>query len=299
MATTLLLGESGTGKELLARAVHALSTRAEGPFVAINCAAIPDALLESELFGHERGAFTGAVKQTAGKFELANGGTLFLDEIGDMTLQLQAKLLRFLQERVIERVGGRESIPIDVRIVCATNKDLEQLIKRNEFREDLYYRISEVTLRIPPLRERPGDAVVIGQAIMERRAREHGRAVRGFTPEAIQAIQAYPWPGNIRELENRINGAVIMAEGRYIGVEELGLPADAAEFKWLNLREVRQRAESEAVRQALAVTQGNLSRSAELLGVTRPTLYDLIEKLGIDTAERDSAAQRAAPAAES
>jgi two-component system NtrC family response regulator len=298
-ATTLLMGESGTGKELLARAIHSLSQRAEGPFVAINCAAIPDALLESELFGHERGAFTGAVKQTAGKFELANGGTLFLDEIGDMTLQLQAKLLRFLQERVVERVGGRESIPIDVRVVCATNKDLEQLMRRNEFREDLFYRISEVTLRIPPLRERPGDAVVIGQAIMERRAREHGRAFRGFTPEALEAIQAYPWPGNIRELENRINGAVIMAEGRYIGVEELGLPAETAEFRWLNLREVRQRAESEAVRQALAVTQGNLSRSAELLGITRPTLYDLIEKLGIDTGDREASAPNPAPAAES
>jgi two-component system NtrC family response regulator len=281
MATTLLLGESGTGKELLARALHNLSPRAERPFVAINCAAIPDTLLEAELFGHEKGAFTGAVKQTQGKFETANGGTLFLDEIGDMPLPLQAKLLRFLQDRMLERIGGRERIAVDVRVVCATNKDLQSMITRNEFREDLYYRISEVSVRIPPLRERPGDAAIIAQTLMERRVREHGRAIRGFTPEALQAIQGYPWPGNIRELENRINGAVIMSEGKYIGVEDLGLPAETEGFKWLNLREVRSRAEGEAVRQAIAMTQGNLSRTAELLGVTRPTLYDLIEKLGI------------------
>jgi two-component system NtrC family response regulator len=287
MATTLLLGESGTGKELVARALHALSPRSERAFVAINCAAIPEALLESELFGHEKGAFTGAVKQTHGKFELADGGTLLLDEIGDMSLQLQAKLLRFLQERVIERVGGRESLPVDVRIVGATNKDLAALIARGEFREDLFYRVSEVTLSIPPLRSRPGDAAVLGQVILERRAREHGRALRGFTPEALQAIQGYAWPGNIRELENRINAAVIMAEGKYIGVEDLGLSAAAAPARWLNLREVRHRAENEAVRQALAVTRGNVSRAAELLGITRPTLYDLIEKLGIEVTDLD------------
>ena len=200
-ATALLLGESGTGKELLAQALHALSPRAGQTFVAINCAAIPDTLLESELFGYEKGAFTGAVRQTPGKFELADGGTLFLDEIGDMPLPLQAKLLRFLQDRVIERIGGRERISVDVRIVCATNKDLSALIERNEFRQDLFYRISEVTIRIPPLRDRPGDAVVIAQAVMERRGREHGRALRGFSPDAVKAIQAYPWPGNIRELE--------------------------------------------------------------------------------------------------
>ncbi|MBP9593056.1 MAG: PEP-CTERM-box response regulator transcription factor [Steroidobacteraceae bacterium] len=293
-ATTLLLGESGTGKELLARALHALSPRADRAFVAINCAAIPDTLLEAELFGHEKGAFTGAVKQTPGKFELANGGTLFLDEIGDMPLALQAKLLRFLQERAVERIGGRESIPVDVRVVCASNKDVEKQIARGEFREDLYYRISEVTIRIPPLRERPGDAVLIGQATMERRAREHGRAFKGFTPEALKAIQAYPWPGNIRELENRINGAVIMAEGRYIGVEDLGIASDTERVRWLNLREVRSRAETEAVRQALAVTRGNLSRTAELLGVTRPTLYDLIHKLGIEVDDLETAGARPA-----
>jgi two-component system NtrC family response regulator len=287
-ATTLLLGESGTGKELLARALHALSPRAPQAFVAINCAAIPDTLLESELFGHEKGAFTGAVKQTPGKFELANGGTLFLDEIGDMPLALQAKLLRFLQDRVVERIGGRERIPVDVRVVCATNKDVPTMIQRGEFREDLYYRISEVSIRIPPLRERPGDAVVIGQSILERRAREHRRSVRGFTPEAVSVIQSYPWPGNIRELENRVNGAVIMSEGKYITVEDLGLPVGSNGVRWLNLREVRARAESEAVRQALAVTHGNVSRTAELLGVTRPTLYDLLDKLGLRTADLDT-----------
>ena len=285
-ATALLLGESGTGKELLAQALHALSPRAGQSFVAINCAAIPDTLLESELFGYEKGAFTGAVRQTPGKFELADAGTLFLDEIGDMPLPLQAKLLRFLQDRVIERIGGRERIPVDVRIVCATNKDLPVLIERNDFRQDLFYRISEVTVRIPPLRERPGDAVVIAQAVMERRGREHGRALRGFAPDALKAIQAYPWPGNIRELENRINGAVIMAEGKYIGADDLGLPADSPELEWLNLRSARQRAESDAIRQALAVAGGNLSKAAELLGITRPTLYDLLEKNGINVPDR-------------
>jgi two-component system NtrC family response regulator len=285
-ATALLLGESGTGKELLAQALHALSPRAGQSFVAINCAAIPDTLLESELFGYEKGAFTGAIRQTPGKFELADGGTLFLDEIGDMPLPLQAKLLRFLQDRVIERIGGRERIPVDVRIVCATNKDLPVLIEGTEFRQDLYYRISEVAIRIPPLRERPGDAVVIAQAVMERRGREHGRALRGFSPEALKAIQAYPWPGNIRELENRINGAVIMAEGKYIGADDLGLPMDAPDLEWLNLRSARQRAESGAIRQALAVASGNLSRAAELLGITRPTLYDLLDKNGITVPER-------------
>ncbi len=287
-ATVLLLGESGTGKELLARAVHQLSPRAGEAFVAINCAAIPDTLLESELFGYEKGAFTGAVKQTQGKFELADGGTLFLDEIGDMPLALQAKLLRFLQDRNVERIGGRERIPVDVRIVCATNKDLAELIKTGEFREDLYYRISEVTVRIPPLRDRGSDAVVIAQAILDRRAREHSRQVKGFTPEALKAIERYRWPGNIRELENRVNGAVIMTEGKYVTVEDLGLPGGEgdADLSWLNLRVARQRAESEAIRNSLALTNWNLTRTAELLGITRPTLYDLMEKNGIAVPEK-------------
>ena len=287
-ATVLLLGESGTGKELLARAVHSLSPRAGRPFVAINCAAIPETLLESELFGYEKGAFTGAVKQTQGKFEHANGGTLFLDEIGDMPLTLQAKLLRFLQDRVVERIGGRERISVDVRVVCATNKDLSAMIVSGAFRDDLYYRISEVTVQIPPLRDRPGDAVVIAQAILERRAREHGRTVKGFTPEALRAIEAYPWPGNIRELENRVNRAVIMSEERYVSTDDLGLPQHAeAEPSWLNLRVARQRAEREAVLRALAIAGWNMSRTAELLGVSRPTLYDLMEKNDIAAPERN------------
>jgi two-component system NtrC family response regulator len=278
-ATVLLLGESGTGKELLARALHTMSPRAKGQFVAINCAAIPETLLESELFGYEKGAFTGAIKQTPGKFEQADGGTLFLDEIGDMPPALQAKLLRFLQDRVVERIGGRERIPVDVRIVFATNKDLQAMMQAGTFREDLYYRTSEVTVRIPPLRERPGDAVVIAQAILDRRARENGRAIKGFTPEALKAIEGYPWPGNIRELENRVTGAVIMTDGKYITVDDLGLPgAGESDMSWLNLRMARQRAESEAIRQALALSGNNISRAAELLGITRPTLYDLLDK---------------------
>ena len=286
MASTLLLGDSGTGKELLARALHELSPRREKSFAAINCAAIPENLLESELFGYEKGAFTGAVKQTQGKFELADGGTLFLDEIGDMPLSLQAKLLRFLQERVVERVGGRTRIPVDVRVVCATNRDLPTLIESNAFRQDLYYRISEVTVQIPALRDRPGDGVVIAHAILERCAHEHRRPIKGFSPDALRAIQAYPWPGNIRELENRISGAVIMAEGKYIGADDLGLPQVEPNVEWLNLRAARQRAERDAIRQALAVAGGNLSRAAELLGITRPTLYDLLEKNEIAVPER-------------
>ncbi len=289
-ATVLLLGESGTGKEVLARAVHSQSPRAQKTFVAINCAAIPDTLLESELFGYEKGAFTGAVKQTQGKFEHANGGTLFLDEIGDMPLSLQAKLLRFLQDRVVERIGGRDRIPVDVRIVCATNKDLPTLIKDGGFREDLYYRISEVTVRIPPLRDRNGDAVVIAQAVLERRAAEHGRQIKGFAPEALKAVEAYPWPGNIRELENRVNGAVIMSEGKYVTAEDLGLPStnvgEGGDLSCLNLRVARARAEREAIRQALGVASWNLSKTAELLGITRPTLYDLLEKNEIAVPEK-------------
>jgi two-component system NtrC family response regulator len=290
-STVLIEGESGTGKELLARAVHQLSPRAKKPFVAINCAAIPETLLESELFGYEKGAFTGAVKQTQGKFEHADGGTLFLDEIGDMPLPLQSKLLRFLQDRVVERIGGRERIPVDVRVVCATNQHLAEMIKSGEFREDLFYRISEVTVKIPPLRDRAGDAVVIAQAILERRAQEHGRPIRGFTPEALKGIEAYGWPGNIRELENRVNGAVIMCEGKQVGLEDLGIPGgEGADLSWLNLRAARQRAEVEAIRQALAVAGGNLSRSAELLGITRPTLYDLLQKNDIAVPEKTAEA---------
>ncbi len=280
-ATTLLLGESGTGKELLARALHSLSDRAEKPFVAINCAAIPENLLESELFGHEKGAFTGAVKQTLGKVEVADGGTLFLDELGDMPLGLQAKLLRFLQERVIERVGGREEISVDVRVICATNQNLENRIAEGQFREDLYYRVSEITIPIPPLRERTGGRLILARKLLEKFAAKQGRAFRGFTEEAQNAIQSYEWPGNVRELENKIKGAVIMAEGKYVTAADMSLESVESRPPSLNLREVRKAAEGEAIRRALVHASGNISKAAKLLGITRPTLYDMLDKYGI------------------
>jgi len=280
--TTLLLGESGTGKELLARSLHRLSRRADKRFVAINCAAIPENLLESELFGFEKGAFTGAVKQTPGKIELADGGTLFLDEIGDMPLALQAKMLRFLQERVIERVGGREEISVDVRVVCATNQNPAELIKQDLFREDLYYRVSEITIDIPPFRDREEGRLILARHLLSKYAKQQGRPLVGFTDDANEAIEAYSWPGNVRELENKIKGAVIMADGRQVSAADLGLDGleDSGEES-LNLREVRQRAESKAIRVALMKNFGNISRTAEQLGVTRPTLYDLLNKYGL------------------
>ncbi|MFO7278070.1 MAG: PEP-CTERM-box response regulator transcription factor [Pseudomonadota bacterium] len=292
-ATVLILGESGTGKELLARALHRLSGRAHGPFVAINCAAIPDTLLESELFGYEKGAFTGATKRTQGKLELADGGTVFLDEIGEMPVSLQAKLLRVLQERTIERIGGRTPIPLDLRIVCATNRDLDALIAAGQFREDVFYRISEVTIRVPPLRERQGDCLLLAQFLLQQTAERFGRPTRSLSPDAIRAIQAHRWPGNVRELENRIKGAVIMAEGTVVTASDLGLQDPGEDPEYLNLRVARQRAEMQAVRQALAVARGNLSRASELLGVTRPTLYDLLEKHGIDASQFGRAAATA------
>ncbi len=282
-ATTLLLGESGTGKELLARALHSLSPRAGEGFVAINCAAIPENLLESELFGYERGAFTGALKQTPGKVEMADQGTLFLDEIGDMPMSLQAKLLRFLQERVVERVGGREEIPVDVRVVCATNKDLQTEIQQGRFREDLYYRISEITIQIPPLREREGGRLILARTLLTKYAAQHGRPLKGYTKDAQAAIQGYAWPGNVRELENKIKGAVIMAEGKQVNAVDLGLGDEDTDGPNLNLREVRKDAETRAVSRALVYSSGNISQAAKLLGITRPTLYDLIEKYGIST----------------
>jgi len=284
-ATTLLLGESGTGKELLARAIHALSPRSRKPFVAINCAAIPEALLESELFGHERGAFTGAIKQTQGKIETADGGTLFLDEIGDMPMALQAKLLRFLQERVVERVGGRDEIPVDVRVVCATNQDLDAGIREGRFREDLFYRISEITIRIPPLREREGGRLVLARALLEKVAAQHARRIAGFSVDAQHAIENYGWPGNVRELENKIKGAVIMAEGKHVTAGDLGLADVDASPPNLNLREVRREAETRAIRRALASTNDNVSQAAKMLGITRPTLYDLMQKYAIQTGD--------------
>ncbi|MFC5583255.1 PEP-CTERM-box response regulator transcription factor [Rhodanobacter terrae] len=278
-ATVLLLGETGTGKELFARAVHRLSSRHGGPFVAINCAAIPDALLEAELFGYEKGAYTGAHKQTKGKIELAVNGSLLLDEIGDMPLTLQAKLLRFFEERVVERIGGRELIPVDVRIICATHQDLPALIRDGRFREDLFYRISEVSIRLPPLRERAGDAVTLARHFLEQAASRHGRTVRGFTAKALKAIAEYPWPGNVRELENTINSAVIMADEKQIGLEALHL--GAVDDDILDLQKVRNDAEKRAIQRALTQASGNLSRVASLLGISRPTIYDLLDKHGL------------------
>jgi len=277
-ATTLLLGESGTGKELLARALHNLSPRASEAFVAINCAAIPENLLESELFGYEKGSFTGAAKTTPGKIEFANDGTLFLDEIGDMPLALQAKLLRFLQERTVERVGGRKEIPVDVRVVCATNQDLKVAIADNRFREDLYYRISEVTAAIPPLRDRPGDAVVMARAFLQENAAKQSSPLRNFTQGALQAIETHEWPGNVRELENKVKSAVIMAEGKQVTAADLGLDVAGTGSYPMNLRAVRLEAERRALTQVLTITDGNISKAAELLGITRPTFYNLMQK---------------------
>jgi two-component system NtrC family response regulator len=279
--SVLILGESGTGKELVARAVHSQSGRKHARFVAINCAAIPEMLLESELFGHEKGAFTGAAKQTLGKIEVASGGTLLLDEIGDMPLPLQAKLLRFLQDRVIERVGGRQEIAVNVRVVCATNKDLQQLISEQKFREDLYFRISEITINVPPLRERRGGPTVLAHAMLRKFNGAQGRPKRGFTEEAIAALEGYRWPGNVRELENKVKAAVIMADGALLTAADLGLKEAVDGMPLFNLKEVRTRAERQAIQQALSISDSNVSRAAELLGVSRPTLYDLMSKYGI------------------
>ena len=280
--TTLLLGESGTGKEVFARAIHALSPRRDKRFVAINCAAIPENLLESELFGYEKGAFTGAVRTTPGKVELASGGTLLLDEIGDMPASLQSKLLRFLQERVVERVGGREEIPVDVRVICATNQDLAQLIRDGRFRQDLYYRISEVTVTIPPLREREGGQLVLARYFLDKYATQMKRSLKGFTDGAVAAIRAYPWPGNVREMENKIKGAVVIADGPLLTTEDLGLAEPGSVAVRLNLRQVRDEAERRALEEALALAAGNISRAADLLGVARPTVYDLLQRHGLN-----------------
>jgi len=280
-ATVLILGESGTGKELLARALHDLSPRRDARFVAINCAAIPETLLESELFGYEKGAFTGANKQTLGKIESANSGTLFLDEIGDLSPALQAKLLRFLQERVIDRIGGREEISVDVRIVCATHQNLKDQIANARFREDLYYRLAEITVEIPPLRARAGDAALLAHAFAKRFAAEQRRGAITLLPDAINAIESHGWPGNVRELENVIKRAVIMAEGSTVNAEDVGLALPTGEPSAVNLRQVRDEAEKNAVLRVLGKVNGNLSKAAELLGVSRPTLYDLMHRFGL------------------
>lgn len=280
-ATVMLIGESGSGKEVLARYIHQHSPRLGKPFVAINCAAIPENLLESELFGHEKGAFTGAIKQTLGKIELAQGGTFFLDEVGDLPLSLQAKLLRFLQERVIERVGGREEIPVDVRVICATHQNLKKLIEEGRFREDLFYRLGEISIKIPPLRERLGDAVLLAHHFRNKFATKEGRHSMSFTQEALSAIETYNWPGNIREMENCIKRAVIMTEGPQISLDDLGFQESAMPPEPLNLREIREKEECKAVVRALAKVDGNIAKAAELLGVSRPTLYDLMNRHGL------------------
>lgn len=282
-ATVMLLGESGTGKEVLARGLHQSSPRKGGRFVAINCAAIPENLLESELFGYEKGAFTGAAKTTIGKIETANGGTLMLDEIGDLPFPLQAKLLRFIQERTIERVGGRQEIPVDVRIVCATHQDLNALSKEGRFREDLYYRLAEIVVNIPPLRSRKGDAALLAHSFLRRFSEEQNRGSLHLSEGAVRSIENYSWPGNIRELENCIKRAVIMADGNQILADDIGLSVseDGVEEQTLDLRVIREAAEKGALIQALSRVNGNIAKAAELLGVSRPTLYDLMHRLGL------------------
>jgi two-component system NtrC family response regulator len=280
--SVMLLGASGTGKELLARGLHDASNRRNGAFIAINCAAIPETLLESELFGHEKGAFTGAVKMTPGKIEQAQGGTLFLDEVGDIPLPLQVKLLRFLQERVIERIGGRNPIAVDTRIVCATHQNLDAMIAATSFREDLYYRLAEIVIRIPTLKERPGDAALLARHFLKRYAREMNPSVKGLAADALAALDAWHWPGNVRELENRLKRAVIMADGKYISAADLDLTGDDPDGPdVINLKTVREMADRTAIRRAIARTQGNISSAAKLLGISRPTLYDLMKSYDI------------------
>ncbi|MGE4324183.1 MAG: PEP-CTERM-box response regulator transcription factor [Sphingobium sp.] len=276
--SVLLLGASGTGKELLARGLHDASPRRNEPFVAINCAAIPETLLEAELFGHEKGAFTGAIKTTPGKIELAQGGTLFLDEVGDIPLPLQVKLLRFLQERVVERIGGRQPIAVDTRIVCATHQNLEEMIAAGTFREDLYYRLAEIVVRIPALRDRPGDPALLGRHFLTRFARDMNPRVTGLAPDALAALDAWNWPGNVRELENRIKRAVIMADGKLLTADDLDLDGERdGGGDLINLKAAREQADRRAIRRAIARTDGNISGAAKILGISRPTLYDLLK----------------------
>ncbi len=279
--SVLLLGASGTGKELLARAVHDLSDRKHGKFIAINCAAIPENLLESELFGYEKGSFTGAVKQTKGKIELSEGGTLFLDEIGDLQFSLQVKLLRFLQERVIERIGGRKEIPVDVRVVCATHQNLESDITEGKFREDLFYRLSEITITVPPLKEREGDSILLAKTFLTKFNNELKKQIKGFTQDALTSIASYGWPGNVRELENRIKRSVIMCDGSKITSEDMELNLEEDELDILNLKVVRENADIKAINNAMAQASGNVSRAAKMLGISRPTFYGLIKQYNL------------------
>ncbi|MBL7077194.1 MAG: PEP-CTERM-box response regulator transcription factor [Kiritimatiellae bacterium] len=285
LATTdvpvLILGESGTGKEMVALGIHRRSARADGPFVAINCGAIPENLLESELFGHEKGAFTGAHAQNVGRIETARGGTLFLDEIGELPSALQVKMLRFLQEGTIERVGGRKTIEVDARVVAATNSDLKQGMSEGSFREDLYFRLAVVVISLPPLRDRHGDIPLLAKALLKRHAGEEGSKLKGFSAAALRALDAYEWPGNVREMENLIRRAVIMAEGSRVGVADLNLGTSEVGYPGATLKEAREMLESDLITRALGRHKGNISRAASDLGVSRPTLYDLMDKLGM------------------
>jgi two-component system NtrC family response regulator len=280
-APVLIRGESGTGKELVARAIHRLSIRESKPFIPINCSAIPENLIESELFGHEKGTFTGAHAQRKGRFEMAEGGTLFLDEIGDLPLILQTKLLRFLQEKIIERVGGREQIEVDTRVLAATNRDLEEAMKNATFRDDLYYRLSVINISLPALRERNADVVLLAKTFLDRYTSETRKKIKGFSSEAIEAIESYSWPGNVRELENRIKRAVIMSEGKKITLEDLEMKAVAGKKELIMLKDAREILEKGLILKAIARNENNLTKAASELGISRPTLYDLMEKLGI------------------
>lgn len=280
-APVLIRGESGTGKELVARAIHRLSIRASRPFIPINCSAIPENLIESELFGHEKGTFTGAHVQRKGRFEMAEGGTLFLDEIGDLPLTLQVKLLRFLQEKTIERVGGREQIEVDTRIVAATNRDLEEAMRKATFRDDLFYRISVINISLPPLRERSADIVLLAKAFLDRYANESRKKIKGFSSQVIEALERYTWPGNVRELENRIKRSVIMSEGKKITLEDLEMQSVAGVKENILLKDARETLEKELILKAIARNENNLTKAASDLGISRPTLYDLMQKLGI------------------
>ena len=280
-APVLIRGESGTGKELVARAIHRLSIRASRPFIPINCSAIPENLIESEFFGHEKGTFTGAHVQRKGRFEMAEGGTLFLDEIGDLPLTIQVKLLRFLQEKTIERVGGREQIEVDTRILAATNRDLEEAMRKSVFRDDLFYRISVINISLPPLRERSADIVLLAKTFLDRYANESKKKIKGFSSQVIEALERYPWPGNVRELENRIKRAVIMSEGKKITLEDLEMQSVAGVKENILLKDAREHLEKELILKAIARNENNLTKAASDLGISRPTLYDLMQKLGI------------------
>ena len=277
-----ILGESGTGKELVANAIHSKSTRRNGPFVPINCGAIPEALLESELFGNEKGAFTGAVAHRRGKIDYAQGGTLFLDEIGDLAPTLQVKILRFLQEKIIERVGGREAIPVDCRVIAATHRNMAEAIEETRFRTDLYFRLAVVKIVLPPLRQREDDVVQIAHHLLQSFSMELKKPIKKLSIDAIEAIRRHSWPGNVRELQNRIKRALVLADGSFIGPADLELEPSSGPFSGWTLRQATEELQREIVTKKLHDSNGNISRAARALGISRPTLYDLMSRHGLD-----------------